>query len=480
MRCQAAMRSCWEVPVVRCGNQYRDRTLRAQQLQYDEDRIRGSRGTTRIRSGYEEGTRGKLARFANDMSQNTAPELLSSLELGDSAKIKSVGGEGALRQHFLDMGIIPGAVITFEKYAPMGDPMQFTVHGYELTLRVDDAKRIEAEPLSSAEASRHVSAFDPEDTSLEIDHPGLGEGGRFHQEGEASPLSDDAVLHFALAGNQNCGKTTLFNQLTGLQPARGQLPGCDGRPQGAARSRGTPTQMSCDLPGIYSMSPYSSEEIVSRRFILEEKPQGIINIVDATNIERNLYLTMQLMELGIPDGARAQHDGRDAGQRRLHQGQRAREDAGHPGRPHFRDTQRRRRRARRRTRFTSRTIRRGPAVRTSATSTTTAGPCTAASTASCTWSQDHAEAAGHPAALCRQQARRRRRADSRGSSISSSMRRRRSSTSSRRWSVSAASTVLRPSPTCVTRFIGRVVLADGRQAPREHASTSAAARSTAS
>ena len=253
----------------------------------------------RIRSGNREGTRGKLARFANDMSQNSAPVLLSSLELGDSAKIRSVGGEGALRQHFLDMGIIPGAVITFEKYAPMGDPMQFTVHGYELTLRVDDAKRIEVEPLSSAEASRHVSAFDPDDTSLEIDHPGLGEGGRFHREDEAKPLPEDAVLHFALAGNQNCGKTTLFNQLTGSNQHVGNFPGVTvDRKSGTIK--GHPNTDVVDLPGIYSMSPYSSEEIVSRRYILEEKPQGIINIVDATNIERNLYLTMQLMELGIP------------------------------------------------------------------------------------------------------------------------------------------------------------------------------------
>ncbi|MGN0059069.1 MAG: FeoB small GTPase domain-containing protein, partial [Coriobacteriales bacterium] len=233
------------------------------------------------------------------MSQNSAPVLLSSLELGDSAKIRSVGGEGALRQHFLDMGIIPGAVITFEKYAPMGDPMQFTVHGYELTLRVDDAKRIEVEPLSSAEASRHVSVFDPDDTSLEIDHPGLGEGGRFHREDEAKPLPEDAVLHFALAGNQNCGKTTLFNQLTGSNQHVGNFPGVTvDRKSGTIK--GHPNTDVVDLPGIYSMSPYSSEEIVSRRYILEEKPQGIINIVDATNIERNLYLTMQLMELNVP------------------------------------------------------------------------------------------------------------------------------------------------------------------------------------
>lgn len=221
---------------------------------------------------------------------------LDQLEIGRSARIETVGGEGALRQHFLDMGLIPGAEVTLVKYAPMGDPMELLIHGYELTLRLDDAAKIEIEPVKAAAKERNGAS---EKRTDKTEHPGLGEGGRYHAKGDGDPLPAGTVLTFALAGNQNCGKTTLFNQLTGANQHVGNFPGVTvDRKSGAIK--GYPKTEITDLPGIYSMSPYSSEEIVTRQFIINEKPTGIINIVDATNIERNLYLTMQLMELDIP------------------------------------------------------------------------------------------------------------------------------------------------------------------------------------
>ncbi len=245
---------------------------------------------------------------------------LKDLEIGKSAKITAVGGEGALRQHFLDMGVIPGAVVTLEKYAPMGDPMELRIQGYELTLRLADAEQIDIGPLQdgvpgdglpgalgesagermdSAGRNRGQRQKQKAGKSREPEHPGLGEGGRYHVKADENPLPDGTVLTFALAGNQNCGKTTLFNQLTGSNQRVGNFPGVTvDRKSGAIK--GHEKTLVTDLPGIYSLSPYSSEEIVSRQFILNEKPTGIINIVDATNLERNLYLTMQLMELDVP------------------------------------------------------------------------------------------------------------------------------------------------------------------------------------
>ncbi len=218
---------------------------------------------------------------------------LKELEIGKSALVQSVGGSGALRQHFLDMGLIPGAQVTLIKLAPMGDPMELRIHGYELTLRLDDAAQIEILPVENA------AAHPEQPVEKMVEHPGLGEGGRYHLKEDEHPLPDDQTLTFALAGNQNCGKTTLFNQLTGSNQHVGNFPGVTvDRKSGAIK--GHPETEVTDLPGIYSMSPYSSEEIVTRQFIINEKPTGIINIVDATNIERNLYLTMQLMELNIP------------------------------------------------------------------------------------------------------------------------------------------------------------------------------------
>ena len=219
---------------------------------------------------------------------------LNQLEIGKSAVIQSVGGEGALRQHFLDMGVIPGAEITLVKFAPMGDPMELRIHGYELTLRVDDAKKIGIEQIHDASP---VQANVPAKRAAL--HPGLGEGGKYHVKADETPLPAGTTLTFALAGNQNCGKTTLFNQLTGSSQHVGNFPGVTvDRKDGVIR--GHAGTLVTDLPGIYSLSPYSGEEIVTRQFILDEQPRGIINIVDATNIERNLYLTMQLMELGMP------------------------------------------------------------------------------------------------------------------------------------------------------------------------------------
>ena len=219
---------------------------------------------------------------------------LKDLNIGETAVVGTVGGEGALRQHFLDMGLIPGEEVTLVKFAPMGDPMELSIHGYELTLRLDDAARIGV-TLAKAPAVKKAAA----ESDKPVEHPGLGEGGRYHTKKGENPLPDGTTLTFALAGNQNCGKTTLFNQLTGSNQHVGNFPGVTvDRKSGAIRNN--PNTEVTDLPGIYSMSPYTSEEIVTRQFIIGEKPTGIINIVDATNIERNLYLTMQLMELDTP------------------------------------------------------------------------------------------------------------------------------------------------------------------------------------
>lgn len=219
---------------------------------------------------------------------------LRELKVGESAVITNVGGEGALRQHFLDMGVIPGAEATVVKFAPMGDPMELQIHGYELTLRLADADRIDIEPIKErSNQHRRIDRIYPKP------HPGLGEGGKYHDKNDGDPLPDDTKLTYALVGNQNCGKTTLFNQLTGSNQHVGNFPGVTvDRKDGAIK--GFPNTLVTDLPGIYSMSPYSSEEIVSRNFVLTEKPKAIINIVDATNIERNLYLTMQLLEMNVP------------------------------------------------------------------------------------------------------------------------------------------------------------------------------------
>jgi len=220
--------------------------------------------------------------------------MLNDLEIGKSAVIVSVGGQGALRQHFLDMGVIPGAEVTAVKLAPMRDPMEIQIHGYELTLRTDDASVIEISPIDKRhnEHKRNLAHSGSE-------HPGLGEDGKYHSRKDADPLPDGTVLTFALVGNQNSGKTTLFNQLTGSNYHVGNFPGVTvDRKDG--HIKGNPKTVVTDLPGIYSMSPYSSEEIISRDHVLKEKPNAIINIVDATNIERNLYLTMQLLELGTP------------------------------------------------------------------------------------------------------------------------------------------------------------------------------------
>lgn len=219
---------------------------------------------------------------------------LKELEIGKSAVIKTVGGEGALRQHFLDMGVIPGAEVTVIKFAPMGDPMELQIHGYELTLRLADADQITIEQISSR-TRKHEGARNINQSV----HPGLGEEGKYHVKGDGNPLPEKTRLTYALVGNQNCGKTTLFNQLTGSNQHIGNFPGVTvDRKDGPIK--GHPDTLVTDLPGIYSMSPYSSEEIVSRNFVLEDKPKAIINIIDATNIERNLYLTMQLLEMDIP------------------------------------------------------------------------------------------------------------------------------------------------------------------------------------
>ena len=224
---------------------------------------------------------------------------LRELPIGKTATIRSVGGEGALRQHFLDMGLIPKGDVTMVKYAPMGDPMELRIHSYELTLRLADAEKIEIENIHDAKETKQKPTPLQKEAAEAMPHPGLGEGGKFHEKKDEHPLPDHVPLTFALAGNQNCGKTTLFNQLTGSSQHVGNFPGVTvDRKDGMIR--GKSNTLVTDLPGIYSMSPYSSEEIVTRNFVLDEHPKGIINIVDATNIERNLYLTMQLMELDVP------------------------------------------------------------------------------------------------------------------------------------------------------------------------------------
>ncbi len=218
---------------------------------------------------------------------------LRELELGQSARITEVGGEGALRQHFLDMGVIPGAEVTAVQKAPLGDPIELRIHGYELTLRLADAEKIGIEPVDM------LQEWEEAKRSGESVHPGLGEGGKYHRKGDGDPLPEGTLLTFGLVGNQNSGKTTLFNQLTGANQRVGNFPGVTvDRKDGPIK--GQPNTLITDLPGIYSMSPYSSEELVSRDFVLKEKPRAIIDIVDATNIERNLYLTMQLLEMEIP------------------------------------------------------------------------------------------------------------------------------------------------------------------------------------
>ncbi|MBR1482594.1 MAG: ferrous iron transport protein B [Ruminococcus sp.] len=217
---------------------------------------------------------------------------LKELKVGDSAVITAVGGEGSLRQHFLDMGVIPGTRVTMVKLAPMGDPMQLSLHGYELSLRLADAEKIDIEPILERPREQPPK-------KSRSNHPGFGEGGRFHPKGSGNPLPEDVTLTYALVGNQNSGKTTLFNQLTGANQHVGNFPGVTvDRKDGVIR--GHKNTLITDLPGIYSMSPYTSEEVVSRSFVLDEKPRAIINIVDATNIERNLYLTMQLLEMDTP------------------------------------------------------------------------------------------------------------------------------------------------------------------------------------
>lgn len=224
---------------------------------------------------------------------------LNELKKGESCIIKKVGGEGSLRRHFLDMGVLPEAKATLIKLAPMGDPMELLIHGYELTLRLEDAKKIEIERLENLDIEDNGVRDLSKSEKKVIAHPGLGEEGKYHTKTDTKPLSKDTVKTFALAGNQNCGKTTLFNQLTGANQHIGNFPGVT-VDRKSGQIRGHAKSLVTDLPGIYSLSPYSSEEIVSREFILKEKPTGIINIVDATNIERNLYLTLQLMELEIP------------------------------------------------------------------------------------------------------------------------------------------------------------------------------------
>ena len=227
--------------------------------------------------------------------------VLDQLEIGKSGRILTVGGEGQRRQHFLDMGLIPDVVVKLVKYAPLGDPMEVMLHGYSLTLRKADAQLIEVEPC---EEESNVATLDPDklyDTALHDHnaHPGLGEEGIYHDKTHENTLPKGTTLTFALAGQQNCGKTTLFNQLTGANQHVGNFPGVTvDRKDGVIK--GHPDTQVTDLPGIYSLSPYTNEEGVSREFIMRQKPKAIINIVDANNIERNLYLTMQLMELGIP------------------------------------------------------------------------------------------------------------------------------------------------------------------------------------
>ena len=227
---------------------------------------------------------------------------LKELPIGKTATVRTVGGEGALRQHFLDMGIIPGAEVTMVKYAPMGDPVEVRIHSYELTLRLDDAGRIEIDEVRDTVKEKE------QPDARAIPHPGFGEGGKYHNKAEEHPLPEGELLSFALAGNQNCGKTTLFNQLTGSNQHVGNFPGVTvDRKDGEIR--GQKNTLVTDLPGIYSMSPYSSEEIVTRNFVLNEHPRGIINIVDATNIERKPVSDDAADGTRRSDGTGPQHDG---------------------------------------------------------------------------------------------------------------------------------------------------------------------------
>ncbi len=225
---------------------------------------------------------------------------IKDLSLGQSAKVLNVGGEGQLRQHFLDMGIIPGALVQLVKRAPMGDPLEIMLHGYALTLREADAADIEVAPVPAGKPSPSIGdSVAPGKKDDSVPHPGLGEGGKYHSKDHENPLPEGTILSFALAGQQNCGKTTLFNVLTGSNQHVGNFPGVTvDRKEGVAK--GHPETRITDLPGIYSLSTYTEEERVSREFILRGDTRGIINIVDAGNIERNLYLTVQLMELGVP------------------------------------------------------------------------------------------------------------------------------------------------------------------------------------
>ena len=252
---------------------------------------------------------------------------LSECKPGQNALIKNVGGEGALRQHFLDMGVLPGTGVTIMKYAPMGDPVELRIRGYELTLRLDDAARIDVEPVDTlpetglgagAAAAKEAGKTAKKKTSGDVgdaektDHPGLGEEGRFHLPGDGDPLPEGTTLTFALIGNQNSGKTTLFNQLTGSNQHVGNFPGVTvDRKDGVIR--GHADTLVTDLPGIYSMSPYSGEEIVSRDHVLKERPKAVINIVDVTNISRGLYLTMQVLDDRQRRLGRHQQDGENAG-----------------------------------------------------------------------------------------------------------------------------------------------------------------------
>ena len=219
---------------------------------------------------------------------------LDKLEVGKDAVIESVGGKGALRRHFLDMGLTPGTEVTMMKKAPMGDPIELRLRSYELTLRLADAAQIEISGIHDTDTVRSRQAH-----LNDIRHPQVGEMGIYHVRKKGNELREGEPLTFGLIGNQNCGKTTLFNQLTGANQHVGNFPGVTvDRKDGQIKNH--PEATVTDLPGIYSLSPYTNEEIVTRDFLIQNKPRGIINIVDATNIERNLYLTMQLIEMDIP------------------------------------------------------------------------------------------------------------------------------------------------------------------------------------
>lgn len=224
---------------------------------------------------------------------------LAEIKEKQSAVLTEIGGQGALRQHFLDMGLIPGTRVTYVKAAPMGDPIEYRIWDYELTLRLSEAEQIKVTDVQTVTEDKQEKQNGTQKKSSGSKHPGLGEMGIYHVKQRGEKIGKDELLTFGLAGNQNCGKTTLFNQLTGSNQHVGNFPGVTvDRKDGPIRNQ--ENTLVTDLPGIYSMSPYTSEEIVSREFFLKNRPRGIINIVDATNIERNLYLTLQLIELDIP------------------------------------------------------------------------------------------------------------------------------------------------------------------------------------